>query len=139
VPLKLLGGTKMKKMFIASAALAATISCASANEALYANMGLLEQGLSNIQKGYLYNSDILVENGVKTLVEASAKLSQDDMRSTLPKGANTTAVDNLTASMNKNIKVLQDAVEKHQTAKAVEAYSSVVRDCISCHIAIRDK
>lgn len=129
----------MKKMFIASAALAATISCASANEAFYTNMSLLEQGLTNIQKGYLYNSDALIESGVNTLVDAHSKLSYADLKDTLPKNANTTVYDNMNDEMAKNIEELRKAAQNHNTANAVEAYANVVKNCISCHIAIRDK
>lgn len=128
----------MKKMLIASAAVAVSLTAATASSSLYQNMGLLEQGLNNVQKGYLYNSPELLQNGVDTLVKAQNKLTTKDMRSTLPKGANTTAVDNLTESMNENINALQKAVDENHPAAAVEAYSNVVRDCISCHIAIRD-
>lgn len=128
----------MKKTLIASIVLALGLSSASANS-LYSNMSLLEQGLNNVQKGYLYNSPELLANGVKALVDANDALTDEDMRSTLPKGASTAAIDNLTNSMGKNIIALQNAIQTNNTPKAVDAYSAVVRDCIACHIAIRDK
>ncbi|MGM0623173.1 MAG: hypothetical protein ACQESH_04045 [Campylobacterota bacterium] len=127
----------MKKMLIAALAVVASMSVASAN-GLYKNMGLLEQGLNNVQQGYLYNAPELLEAGVKTLIDANDALSKEDMRSTLPQGASTAAIDNLTEAMQKNIVALQNATQLNDTPKAVEAYGAVVKNCIACHIAIRD-
>jgi len=128
----------MKKTLIASLLLALGLSSVSANS-LYTNMSLLEQGLNNVQKGYLYNSPELLAYGVRTLVDANDALTDEDMRSVLPKGASVVAIDNLTKAMGKHIIELQNAIETNNTPKAVDAYSNVVRDCIACHIAIRDR
>ena len=129
----------MKKGLVVSIALAFGISSASASSDLYSNMSLLERGLNNIQTGYLYDAPEILAAGVRALVDANDALSAEDMRSTLPKGASTAAVDNLTRSMERNIIALQNAIQTNNTPKAVDAYSAVVRDCIACHIAIRDK
>ncbi len=128
----------MKKATVASICLALGITSASAST-LYSNMGLLEQGMNNIQKGFLYNAPAMIEKGVDNLVKGRDALTHEEMQAALPKGTSIPAVKNITKSMDEHIHELSKAVKAERYGEAANAYSTVVKDCITCHIAIRDK
>ena len=130
----------MKKLVVAFSALVLGFSAANANSSsVYANMGLLEQGLTNIQKGFLYNSDAMIKSGVQNLVDAEDAISAKDRYDMAKAGMSEAAIENITASMREHIQQLDSAVEKKQMGEAASAYSNVVKDCVTCHIAIRDR
>ena len=130
----------MRKVVVALSALILAFSAANANSSsVYANMGLLEQGLTNIQKGFLYNSDAMIKSGVQNLVDAEDAISAKDRYDMAKAGMSEAAIENITASMREHIQQLDSAVEKKQMGEAANAYSNVVKDCVTCHIAIRDR
>ncbi len=130
----------MRKLVVAISALMLGFGAANAqSDSVYANMGLLEQGLTNIQKGFLYNSDAMIQSGVQNLVEAEDAISAKDRYDMAKAGMSEAAITNITDSMRDHIKELDAAVEKGQMGEAASAYSNVVKDCVTCHIAIRDR
>lgn len=74
---------KLMKILALSALLG---SCVMADDTLASNMSQMENGLSNIQKGFLYNTPALIKNGVGEIHKANALFhDMDATKKYLPK------------------------------------------------------
>ena len=128
---------KMIKMM----ALAALISgAASANETLALTMSQMENGLSNVQKGFLYNTPALIKGGVSEIQKANALFHNgDDTKKYLPKDKQHmsniayNAAKRIDASSNDLLKALNNK----EYSKAHQSYSEIVNACTACHAVVR--
>lgn len=126
---------------IKTMALAALISSAAlANDTLALNMSQMENGLSNVQKGFLYNAPALIKGGVGEIQKANALFH--DMEATkkyLPKDKQHmsniayNAAKRIDASSNELLK----ALNKKEYSKAHQSYSDIINACGACHAVVR--
>jgi len=128
---------KMIKILALSALLSAGVM---ADETLVNNMSQMESGLSNVQKGFLYNTPALIKSGVAEIKKADALFH--DMEATkkyLPKDKQ--HMSNIAFNAAKRIDTasndLLKALEKKQYSKAHQSYSDIVNACTACHAVVR--
>jgi len=128
---------KMIKILALSALLSAGVM---ADETMAANMSQMESGLSNVQKGFLYNTPALIKSGVAEIKKADALFH--DMEATkkyLPKDKQ--HMSNIAFNAAKRIDTasndLLKALEKKQYSKAHQSYSDIVNACTACHAVVR--
>lgn len=107
---------------------------------LTAVMAGMENGLNNIQKGFLYNSVALIRSGVdQVIAENKVYHKKSIVESILPENRKQTInVAMLTAQRIDNaaneIKIYLDAKEMR---KAHDSFSNMVKACTDCHIIVR--
>ncbi len=128
---------KMIKILALSALLSAGVM---ADETMASNMSQMESGLSNVQKGFLYNTPALIKSGVAEIKKADALFH--DMEATkkyLPKDKQ--HMSNIAFNAAKRIDTasndLLKALEKKQYSKAHQSYSDIVNACTACHAVVR--
>lgn len=128
---------KIIKILALSALLSAGVM---ADETLVNNMSQMESGLSNVQKGFLYNTPALIKSGVAEIKKADALFH--DMEATkkyLPKDKQ--HMSNIAFNAAKRIDTasndLLKALEKKQYSKAHQSYSDIVNACTACHAVVR--
>ncbi|MDD3770819.1 MAG: hypothetical protein AB7U26_05825 [Sulfuricurvum sp.] len=128
---------KMIKMMALAALLG---SAAMANETLALNMSQMENGLSNVQKGFLYNAPVLIKGGISEIQKANALFhNADATKKYLPKEKQHmsniafNAAKRIDASSNELIK----ALNKKEYSKASQSYSEIVNACTACHAVVR--
>ncbi len=128
---------KMIKMMALAALLG---SAAMANETLALNMSQMENGLSNVQKGFLYNAPVLIKGGISEIQKANAVFhNADATKKYLPKEKQHmsniafNAAKRIDASSNELIK----ALNKKEYSKASQSYSEIVNACTACHAVVR--
>jgi len=128
---------KMIKILALSALLSAGVM---ADETLASNMSQMESGLSNVQKGFLYNTPALIKSGVAEIKKADALFH--DMEATkkyLPKEKQ--HMSNIAFNAAKRIDTasndLLKALDKKQYSKAHQSYSDIVNACTACHAVVR--
>ncbi len=122
-------------------ALSALLACgAMADETLAVNMSQMENGLSNVQKGFLYNTPVLIKAGVNEIHKANALFH--DMEATkkyLPKEKQ--HMSNIAFNASKRIDAASDELVKalgaKQYSKAHQQYSEIVNACTACHAVVR--
>lgn len=122
-------------------ALSALISgAAMANETLALNMSQMENGLSNVQKGFLYNAPALIKGGVSEIQKANALFHDADAtKKFLPKEKQHmsniafNAAKRIDASSNELLK----ALNKKEYSKAHKSYSEIINACGACHAVVR--
>ena len=131
------------KMKIATAALVfglGTSIFAQETHDLTAVMAGMENGLNNIQKGFLYNSVALIKSGIDQVVEENKVYHKKNVvESILPENRKQTInVAMLTAQRIDNaaaeIKIYLEAKEMR---KAHDSFSNMVKACTDCHVIVR--
>jgi len=128
---------KMIKILALSALLSAGVM---ADETLANNMSQMENGLSNVQKGFLYNTPALIKNGVAEIKKADALFhDMDATKKYLPKDKQ--HMSNIAFNAAKRIDTatndLLAALDKKQYSKAHQSYSDIVNACTACHAVVR--
>ncbi len=116
------------------------VSGAMANEALMVNMSQMENGLTNIQKGFLYNAPALIKSGVTEVKKANELFhSVDASKKYLPKEKQ--HMGNVAFNAAKKIDTaaaeLLKALDKKEYNKASHSYSDMMNACTACHAVVR--
>jgi cytochrome c553 len=126
---------------IKTLALTALLGCSvMASDTLTVKMADSENGLTNIQKGFLYNSMPMVRNGIKEVRKANDIFTNvDETKKYLPKEKQ--HMKNVAYNAAKRINDAADEMEIHlahnEMGKAQEAYSRIVTACSACHAVVR--
>ncbi|MDD5159766.1 MAG: hypothetical protein PHI47_06930 [Sulfuricurvum sp.] len=122
-------------------ALSALISSgAMADDTLALNMSQMENGLSNVQKGFLYNAPALIKSGVADIHKANALFhDMDATKKYLPKDKQ--HMSNIAFNAAKRIDSASNdlikALDKKEYSKAHQSYSEIVNACTACHAVVR--
>lgn len=128
---------KMVKILALSALLSVGVM---ADETLALNMSQMENGLSNVQKGFLYNAPALIKGGVSEIQKANALFHNvDASKKYLPKDKQ--HMSNIAFNAAKRIDSasadLLKALNKKEYSKASQSYSEIVNACTACHAVVR--
>lgn len=131
---------KSLKYALATLLVGGTISTASAND-LTLIMSGMESGLSNIQKGFLYNSFDLIKSGVTQIKKANeGYLKGEGIKEFLPDNhKNMTNIAVLSAKrIDKASEELLKNLEQKEMTKASEAFAEIMNGCTACHKIVRN-
>lgn len=121
-------------------ALSALLSAGAMADDLANNMSQMESGLSNVQKGFLYNTPTLIKSGVAEIQKADALFhNADETKKFLPKDKQ--HMSNIAFNAAKRIDSasndLVKALDSKQYSKAHQSYSEIVNACTACHAVVR--
>ena len=128
-------------MILASLSLAYSLNAASEVEKNNAVVMLnMENGLANIQKGFLYNNMKLVQDGIDQVEkENSTYDNRSAIKAFLPEGKK--QMENLAFISSKRIenatKEMKYYLSVNQPRKAHNAFSEIVNACTDCHTLVR--
>ena len=133
----------MKKIiqFVLASLCTASILYASDAEKINAMVMInMENGLANIQKGFLYNNIDLIQSGVEQVQkENTIYHDRSVIRSILPE--NKKQMENLALITSKRIENATDEMKTYlalkQMKKAHNAFSDIVNACTDCHTLVR--
>ena len=117
-----------------------SVSLSHASELNAKVMMNMENGLSNIQKGFLYNNIDLIKSGVDQIQNENAIYhDRKVIKSILPE--NKKQMENLALITSKRIENATEEMKSylalHQMKKAHNAFSDIVNACTDCHTLIR--
>jgi len=125
----------MKKVI---AAMALTAITAFASETtITATMSLMEQGVSQVQKGFLYNSKSDLMQGIETIESANSIFSHVDVSTFIQNNSKVKVTKNINENLEKHLKELKVSVADKKYSDASKKYAKVLNDCVSCHTIIR--
>jgi cytochrome c556 len=128
---------KMIKILALSALIASGVA---ADDTLVQNMHQMENGLSSVQKGFLYNTPELIKSGISDIKKADSLFHDvDATKNYLPKDKQ--HMSNIAFNAAKRIDTasnkLLKALDKKEYSKAHESYSEIVNACTACHAVVR--
>jgi len=128
------------KIFLATLCVASALQ---ANEAAKINamvMINMENGLANIQKGFLYNNLDLIKGGVEQVQKENAIYHDRKVIKSML-GDNKKQMENLAYITSKRIENATEEMKSYlalkQMKKAHSAFSDIVNACTDCHTLIR--
>jgi len=101
-----------------------------------ASMSLMEKGMNEIQKGFLYNDKALIKKGISIVKDSNSIFSKVDVKSFL-NNDKTQVVANITEKLKGNLNKLSKFVENKKYSDASMQYGKVINDCVACHTIIR--
>jgi hypothetical protein len=135
---------KMKKLLLIST-ISITITYAGGYSQAdrIADMQKMAQAMQDIQTGFFYNNNDIVQDGVKTLKDTIIKIRPTD--------AEVNTKDIYEKWMNNNLKMtnkikkkitqkatdISDRFKSGDAIQALQAYSKITQQCMKCHIKIR--
>ena len=128
-------------MILASLSLVYSLNAANEVEKINAVVMLnMENGLANIQKGFLYNNMKLVQEGIDQVEkENSTYDNRSVIKAFLPEGKK--QMENLAFISSKRIenaaKAMKYYLSTNQPRKAHNSFSEIVNACTDCHTLVR--
>lgn len=130
----------MKIIKILALSALVSIGAAAADSTLASNMRQMENGLSSVQKGFLYNTPSLIKEGVSEIQKANALFHDTEAtKKYLPKDKH--HMSNIAFNASKRIDSasvnLFKALDKKEYSKAHQSYSEIVNACTACHAVVR--
>lgn len=99
----------------------------------------MEQGLSKIQQGYLYNDQDTILKGIDELYLANSVFKKTNMESYLPKNKKhflKKALD-YAHTIDKEQKLMKEAIKKNKLYDGLTHTTEIIKACASCHAVVR--
>jgi len=125
----------MKKIILA---LSLTVAASFANETtINATMDLMNQGLEQVQKGFVYNSQEDILRGIETIESANSIFTHVDVSTFIKNNSKIQVTKNINQNLTKELKNFKKAVISKDFSDATTQYAKVLNDCVSCHTIIR--
>jgi hypothetical protein len=128
---------KIKNLIIAAMI---TVTSANASDELQLSMYKMEQGMNQIQIGFIHHSKDSIANGVKMIKDGMTIYSHgNDFKKFLPEGKKhlsnvaKNSAKNVLASLN----VVEANVDIKNIKKAAQAYGDTMNACAKCHSIVR--
>jgi len=125
----------MKKVLLA---LAATSMLAIANDTtIDATMGLMTQGLNQVQNGFINNDKKEISAGVDILHNANAIFEKVDVKTFIPHNKKEQVTKNISRNFSDDVKALKKAIDANDYTTATKVYGKVLSNCMACHRTVR--
>ncbi len=127
----------MKKLVISAILAGATLLCA--DETMQASMSKMENGLTLIQKGFLYNNIESINLGIKDINDGNELFGKKEMEVYLPKDKKhmTNTAQIASDKIVKSLKELKEHLDSKEYLKSHESYANVITACAACHNLVR--
>jgi hypothetical protein len=124
----------MKKTLIT---LLACSALAMANETtINATMKLMQDGMNQINTGFMINSKEDINQGLATLENANAIFTRVDVAAFI-KSNKVTVAKNINNNLTQELGVLKKAIKASNYAEATTEYAKILNQCVACHTIIR--
>ena len=107
------------------------------------DMQIMAEAMANIEAGFLYNNNELVEAGVIKLSDAIRRveppLEEAEEKDAMTRYMNQKVqfTNKITKKIDKKAKIILERFKDNDIAQAVQAYTKIIKQCISCHTQIR--
>ncbi|MDH4944477.1 cytochrome C [Sulfurimonas sp. C5] len=125
----------MKKLMLALAL--TSVATFAADTTITATMQLMEKGMEQVQKGFMYNSKQDIMQGIETLQNSDAIFKKVDVTTFIPNNKKVRVTQNITDNLGEDLVILKKAIENNEFTTATEKYGKVLNDCVACHTTIR--
>lgn len=124
----------MKKTLLALA-VSSALSFAS-ETTINATMHQMQQGMNQINTGFMINSKADIQEGIATLEKANAIFTRVDV-ATFIKSKKVTVAKNINKNLTEELAALKKAIANSKYADATNEYGKVLNQCVACHTIIR--
>ena len=125
----------MKKTLLAL--LATSVLALADNTTIGATMKLMEQGMEEVHKGFMYNDKDSLIKGISTIENSNAIFANVDVTTFIPHNNKIQVTKNINKNLADSLKKFKKAVVNKEYTEATKLYANVVNNCIACHTIIR--
>jgi len=102
-----------------------------------ATMNLMNQGLNQVQSGFVNNNKKDILEGISIIENANSIFSQVDVGKFIPNNRKTQVTKNIYNNLTKSLKKLKSNIENRKYSAATESYGKVLNTCLACHTIVR--
>lgn len=99
-------------------------------------MKLMQQGMTQIQKGFVFNSKQDIQEGILTVESSNAIFAHVNVADFV-KTNKVAVAQNINKNMTQDLKALKKAVSEAKYSEATKQYAKVLNECVACHTIIR--
>lgn len=124
----------MKKIILALVT-CSVLSMAN-NTTVDATMKLMQQGMTQIQNGFVFNSKQDIEQGILTVENSNAIFAHVNVADFV-KTNKIAVTQNINKNMTRDLAALKKAVSEAKYSEATKQYAKVLHECVACHTLIR--
>lgn len=127
-------GNIMKKVILALVT-CSVLSIAS-ETTIDATMKLMQQGMNQINTGFMLNSKEDIKQGLLTLENSNSIFTRVNVADFINSNKVTVA-KNINENLSTHLAELKKAVDNAQYSEATTQYAKVLNQCVACHSTIR--
>lgn len=127
----------MKKLILIALALSTSLF---ADMVMQKSMTKMEDGLTFIQKGYLYNNVELIKHGMVEIEAGNKLFTSEEMKKFLPENKKhmSNTAHNQSINIQDSLKAMSSLIDKGEYMKAYEKTVDIMRSCTVCHSLVRN-
>jgi len=128
---------KLRNLLIASVI---TVSSANASDELQLSMFKMEQGMNQIQTGFIHHNKDAIKNGIKMIDDGMKIYTKgNDFKKYLPEGKKhlSNVAKNSAKNVMASLNVIDANIDIKNVKKAARAYGDAMNACAKCHSIIR--
>lgn len=125
----------MKKIVLALT-ISSVIALAS-DTTITATMSLLDEGLNEVQSGFMHNNTKDILSGISVMKNANAIFKKVDVSVFIPHNNKIQVTKNINKNLEKNLQDLKKNIEHKKYADATKSYANVMNNCLACHTVVR--
>lgn len=128
---------KFLKALLVSAAL---VVSANASDVMQKSMGIMFEGMNEIQAGFLNNQLSMIESGIKKVEEGNNLFNdKDTIAKYLPENKKHLTNVAITASQRLTFDIadLKNSLQQKAYIDAANSYSDMINACAKCHSTVR--
>ena len=124
----------MKKIILAL--VTSSVMLVASETTVTATMKLMQQGMDQINTGFMLNSKYDIEQGITTLENSSAIFTTVNVGDFI-KTNKVTVANNVNKNLTRDIKALKKAMSQEKYSDATKQYAKVLNNCMTCHTITR--
>ena len=124
----------MKKVILALVT-CSVLSIAS-ETTINATMKLMQQGMNQIQTGFIMNSKDDIKQGIDTVENSNSIFTHVNVAEFV-KSNKVTVAKNINENLTQDLAALKKAIDASQYTEATKQYAKVLNECVTCHTIIR--
>ncbi|MCD4757770.1 MAG: hypothetical protein K8R39_05825 [Arcobacteraceae bacterium] len=128
---------KLTKILIAGIL---SVSFASANDAMTKSMNIMQQGIEQVQFGFINNNEKMVREGLVQIKKGNTMFSSETLiKAALPddKKHMTNVAVNASKRITADATIIELNLDDKAYTKAAEGYADMMNACSRCHGLIR--
>jgi len=117
-----------------------SVSFASANDAMTKSMNIMQQGIEQVQFGFINNNEKMVREGLVQIKKGNTMFSSETLiKAALPddKKHMTNVAVNASKRITADATIIELNLDDKAYTKAAEGYADMMNACSRCHGLIR--
>lgn len=117
-----------------------SVTIASANETLNNSMNIMQQGIEEVQFGFINHNEEMIRKGIEAINKGNTMFSDEALiKQSLPsdKKHMVNVASNAAKRITEDAKNMEAYLNEKAYVKATEVYSDMLNACSTCHSIVR--